>query len=386
MKIPEELKRYSEKELKKLLSEKNVYNTKFLYNKEYDQIDIVERRDRINIYVENGSAYTKKYLKETHEPLEYNTYKQAKISVITDSENWFPETFKKWVIKQFIDCYGETFVDVQDEYIIIWFPEITISNSVEQSLVMRDLYLRFTLYEEDRRIYISGLKRATVTASEFRNRYKFSHCTGDFFDWDADFCFGSTDIARLRKQSNSGEVFSNLRFFLEALKEYLSWESLEGTPYKSIDVVINDRNLWKDARPVRYDSERAVDIVKRGLERFNYDFKHYNGEYSIKLSNETRNKIEEILIANFPEHLVYNLNGRSVIKKDVDKISYRDSKFVFFKNEWKPLTIIEDDEIELPKTIASNILEGVINSIEKEFSQFLTNKKINELNTTTTNS
>ena len=383
--ILEELSRYSQKELENILNKKNVFSSRFLlkYN---GNLDILLGRDA------DGQFRTKRYgrwnsedLKDNYSPLTTKQYAEIKLNAVANKiNNLDAETFVNWCKKQFIDVYGEEHVDFQDRIVVVWFPEIIITNSVEQSHLMRDVYLRFQIYGSGE-VSLTHLNRGTVTEREYRNNYQFSHCnTYNVQEWCSSFCFGETPIKDLRyklKNKDKLFVFKNLKFFLESLKEYLSWESLEGVPFNKIDNVINNTNRWYSSNYEisENDLETVYNTVIIKISSFKYDFL----SEAVCLTNSSVSMLAEILTQEFPQHSTYYLNGNSVEEINTNGNYYHcPQQHIQFKGEWRPFTMIKEEETEitLPKRIHSDVLNQVVNKINQEFTKFYVNKKLNEYN------
>lgn len=380
MNIPETLLKLPEKELKKILAEENIYKAKYVV---YDgQIFEVDKKYKNRIFFKEGRDESFRDFLDYYSLLSFNAFIEMKRMKILDSINdWEYDQWFNWCVKQFIHSYGEEYVDItQKPYIIVHFPEITISNSMEQSHIIRDLYLRFCIGNAS--VGADGLKRGTLTDAEIRNKYTFSHVNngGDCFWWADSFCFGDTQISKLKNIIRRGrkEVFKNLSFFLEAIKEYLSWESLEGVPYKKIDEVIYDKNLWRNVE--YYPSERMINFVKQNLESFTYTFNNNNEGYYLQLDDNSRETIANMLTENFPEYCSLYLDGRSVERRNVDTNKYDIPQHICWKGEYRPFKLINTIDInaELPKRINNNVLESICKQLETKFNKFLKEKKLNE--------
>lgn len=386
MQIPEELQKLSEKELKKILKN-NIFQAKYIINKEYDRIDEIEAKIGKYFYRTKDKeriSYRNIQRKDYYEPLTFDSLQRfRKENILNNINNWSYTAFKNWCVKQFNDVYGEEFVDEQDNYVIVHFPEVEISNSMEQSHTMRDIYLKFEIYSC--RVCLKQLLRATLTDVEIRNNYTFSHVNNqdEVFDWSTgSFCFGETAISNLRDELNSRtKIVKNLRFFLEAIKEYLSWESLEGTPYRSINNVICDENLWiNTSGEEEYDIDGGVSVVINNIQDFTYTFEYSENQYYTQLSDTTTEEIANILEQKYPEQLLPSLDGKSVRKNEVSECSYENERYIWFKDNYRPFKLIntESADIELPMKINSYFLRDVCSYIEEKFNTFLKQKKLND--------
>lgn len=379
--IIEELSQYSQKQLERILN-KPLLGSKYLISTSYLTIHKVLGRDpNKRIYInDDRNTYKNDQLEYYYKPLTTKKFAEIKINNLSSLiEKWSNSKFRDWCYKQFVDVYGEEYVDrISEDQVVVWWPEITIRNSCEQSHVMRDVYLKFLLRSESVKVY--GIRRGTLIEEEIRNDYVFSHCsTSNIFGWTNDnFCFGDTAIANLRHQiSNSRiQVFKNLKFFLQAINEYLSWESLEGVPYRKIDNVICDRNKWKDASCNVYEFDKYYNHIINNIDSFSYEF----SDRPYILDNS---KIAELLTEAFPEDCYPYLEGRSVRDNGANfDISQYSIEPMIFKGGRRQFTFIpaQKREDNLPKRIHNDILQGTVNLINNKFEEFYTKKKIDEYN------
>ena len=386
--IIQELSKYSQKELENILNKKNVATSKYLKSKRSDDLYILLGKDADGRFrVVNSGINSYKELEYYFTPLTTKQFAEIKIKNLEKLiDNWPTERFTDFCKRQFIKCYGEEYVDCQGNDVYVHFPEVTISNSVEQSHVMRDIYLHFIV--RDNLVHLNGIKRTTYTEKEIRNNYLFSHCSSLYnpTSWTVDsFCFGATDIADLKdsvKYNGRKAVYKDLYFFLEAIKEYLSWESLEGVPYRKIEDVIRDVAKYKPANTPEVNNWPALyEECINNIESFEYSFNEVDGEYRIKLESSSIGNIASILTDKFPQYCYLYLDGQSVEERAISPCGFVNPRQMYFKGEYIPLVILPDEETEhtLPKRIHTHILNQVVRIIENKFEEFYINKKLNEI-------
>ena len=387
--IIQELSKYSQKELENILNKKNVATSKYLKSKRSDDLYILLGRDADGRFrVANSGRNSYKELEYYFTPLTTKQFAEIKIKNLENLiDNWSTERFTDFCKQQFIKCYGEEYVDFQGNDVLVYFPEVTISNSVEQSHVTRDIYLHFKV--RDTCVSLNAIKRTTYTEKEIRNNYLFSHCKSSYnpTNWTVDsFCFGSTDVADLRQSveyNGRKAVFKNLYFFLEAIKEYLSWESLEGVPYRKIENVIIDVAKYKAANIPEVDNWQVLyETCINNIDSFEYSFNEVDGEYlRIKLESSSIGNIASILTDKFPQYCCFYLDGQSVEEQAISPCGFVNPRQMYFKGEYIPLVILPDEETEstLPKRIHTHILNQVVKMIEDKFEEFYINKKLNEI-------
>lgn len=115
---------------------------------------------------------------------------------------------------------------------VIHFPEITIKNDYESHKIT-NIYVRFDIRENG--TIKQGLwgVRSSLTEKEYKARYIHSHLhTLDpkSIGFRA-FCTGSGEINQVMALLSNKYTSSNFMIFLMHIKNFLEWESSEGTPY-----------------------------------------------------------------------------------------------------------------------------------------------------------
>lgn len=382
--IIEELSKYSQKELESILNKPSIFSSKYVL--EGKTLKKIDGKDCYGRFYVSGNRYCAREIEEYLKPLTTKKFAEIKLKNIAEKINdWSYEKFYEYCLKQFISAYGEQFVDDDSLYITVHFPEITVSNSIEQSHIMRDVYLKFEIRSNGVKLY--GLKRGTVTETEWRNSYWFSHCNSyNVSEWTRSFCFGYTDIREIRDKLEGKSklyTFNHLSYFLEAIKEYLSWESLEGVPYRKIDSVINDVTRFQE-KSININNvpiEEMYNSCIRNITSLKYSYyQNDDNEYTVRL--EDSSNIAEHLTQAFPEYCYYFLNGESVQEKtNLLQCPYQNNSHIIFKGEHRPFNLIKDTpaEISLPKRIHSRILGRIVEKIQNNLENFILNKKINEI-------
>lgn len=124
--------------------------------------------------------------------------------------------------------------------LMIFFPEITITNSLEESHTIKELYVKIDFVKGNYlKLYkIYGI-RTLLTQAELQSGYGHSHCQSPMVhgSWGK-FCLGkgpiNSQINTLKLYGVSAENYLVFEMFLIGLQAYLEWESLEGGPYNYI--------------------------------------------------------------------------------------------------------------------------------------------------------
>ena len=123
-------------------------------------------------------------------------------------------------------------------YILVWFPEVRITNEHDRYVDIQDLYAKVLVDFEGRMPHRFSLNRATYSMLHMKNSYMHSHVnhipTGDFTVFQVP-CTGSGPINRTMDslEEYNEEYIWNM-FCLE-LSKYVTVESLEGVPYHRLE-------------------------------------------------------------------------------------------------------------------------------------------------------
>ena len=188
-------------------------------------------------YYDVNLACNKDFIRDSPIFLDYDVYK-------TLFNNRLKIPIEQRILKSiggiFIDYYGEDRVDVflgdDNTIVVIHYPEITITNSIEDSITVKDAFVRFKFYLKDGKIYhYKSLVRATYTEAEWHYNYSVSHVS-DSNTW----CFGNSVLSGFFNKGDgklriaTGFTFSDIKSIPYLLDEFLAWESLEGVPYHFI--------------------------------------------------------------------------------------------------------------------------------------------------------
>lgn len=148
------------------------------------------------------------------------------------------------------ECYllNSGSFDFSDLKILVWFPEVTVTNDNDRSEVIYDVYIKIPISMEGTITGQFKLCRSTFTANQYRSGYMFSHTQSISNDRVPDFkecCLGNGPIR---------ETISNLMgsfdeefwlLFCVELESYLRVESLRGGPYIKLETIGSNSNSKK---------------------------------------------------------------------------------------------------------------------------------------------
>lgn len=121
--------------------------------------------------------------------------------------------------------------------IIIYFPEFIIRNKDNKEHNIKDLFVKLKLDSSARVTNIQGY-RSTLTYAEYSSNYVHSHLSTHYKENTntfSEFCLGTGSINKTLSLYNTDlnrDTFLNLLLELYPLVTY---ESLEGTPYRKIE-------------------------------------------------------------------------------------------------------------------------------------------------------
>lgn len=123
--------------------------------------------------------------------------------------------------------------------VVIRFPKITITNSKKRSHDITDLWVKFRMMKDG--IVWPGLTglRTTVTREEFTSHYAHSHLR-DFLPeaigWGS-FCLGEGPLNMIMARLRSKFSEPDFNLLCIHIKNYVVWESLEGTPHFKMEYI-----------------------------------------------------------------------------------------------------------------------------------------------------
>ena len=404
--LPAELSKLSSKELAKVLDVNNGYKAKYfaIHKEDYKYFQLFKLIKRFrNIYIYQDLETnkfisldsTKQNLPSRLYSLDIEKFNQFKsknlLNAIPNKE------FDLYLRKLASDIFGEDKIDTQyDDYInelIIYFPELVITNSVETVHTMYDIYIRFTFSKNTETTYFGrslhyiSFIRTTFTDIEVASVYQFSHVnSGDVGYYSESLCFGTTPLNEAIRNLRYGKL-DILTTVLMSLESYLTWESFEGVPHRSLTNMVKGEKYKKvDISITTAEKESFYNAILSNINNFTYTYSLLDGSYKVKLTKDCINTIEAILTNNFKYHVYSLVNGVSCIKNtniNTEKFKNLDGRSteVTFKGVIKKLKIIHtiaENKNEVPNKIHRTVLNYIVDTIEQDFYNYLINKKLIE--------
>ena len=161
------------------------------------------------------------------------------------------------VYEIFCDYFGEDKVDMQgfrtlEQYILngggsitsseifllVWFPEVTVTNENDRSVDIQDLYMKVPIGADGSMNGSPSMNRATYPLDQFLSDYMHSHTPGINKNNSTSFqhiCTGSGPIRDTIGNLN-GEFDEDLwQLFCSELEDFVHVESLSGGPYRRME-------------------------------------------------------------------------------------------------------------------------------------------------------
>ena len=290
------------------------------------------------------------------------------------NRNFINNSFKKTQV----DC--STYYNKPVYIIHIYFPFLTVRNSQNLKDNIEDLYIRIRLspflnaITNDYGIYFEGI-RTTFSARHWNSNYNFSHMAlGANQLVFSKFCLGSTDFSVLCNSLHCQHESNNFNLYCQQLKDYLSWESLEGVPYKKMGDI---RTV--DSQSVSITSSQLNSYFISYLSHdFMPDFKieQCDTAYIIKVDNNDRFKeFVTSLITNENHFQSWNSETKTYFNRnsggnvDVDYIM-RNNSNVLLTFKGKDIKLIVKNEnvvVDNNQRVAhSSIINHILNEINKK--------------------
>ena len=150
------------------------------------------------------------------------------------------------VKKVVVDYYGEDRVDMTNDYIMIYFPEVTVTNENNRSVVITKLYVKIPMCSDGTMGGIFRMNRSEYTKEQYYSDYMHSHICGipgnkiNFLEP----CLGTGPIRTTISNLCNEADLSLWELFCFELDLYVKTESLAGVPYRrleSIGILNNNR-------------------------------------------------------------------------------------------------------------------------------------------------
>lgn len=266
----------------------------------------------------------------------------------------------------------------------ILFPEITISNSVNQQHFIKNLMVILpidsaTNYTDLSIQNILGT-RLSLSLEEWNSGYMHSHLYKNIIDTNSsvmqlsNFCLGSSEILEQLRVVKTHFDIHQIELFLLLIKSLVEWESLEGTPYILINSISLDVNSNSPLAvgTIEYIYNKVAEYIYSNVIH-ELQIVINEGKPEIILSNEAKNLIKAKII-EYIDSSDFSWNRamftKTLVKIKNNKIIYYGSK-ADYSQELFNSTFSEDGV--LPYT--------VFRGVQYKFDVQLSESSNNDINT-----
>lgn len=166
------------------------------------------------------------------------------------------------VYEIFCDYFGEDKVDIQGiktegqyihqrggsvvnenvtvPFILVWFPEVTVTNENGRSVDIQDIYMKVQVEPDGSMNGSPTMNRATYPFDQFQSNYMHSHTPGINKSSSSSFqhiCTGSGPIQATIGNLNGGFDEDLWQLFCSELEDFVHVESLRGGPYRRLEKI-----------------------------------------------------------------------------------------------------------------------------------------------------
>lgn len=188
-------------------------------------------------------------------------------------------------------------INLTDMFILVRFPEVTVTNENDRSIVIWELYAKVKINSQGKNIGGFTLNRSEYDKFQFKNNYLHSHVSnipvGNLQEFQPP-CLGDGPIRNTISLLNAEFDEARWQLFCLELSKYVTVESLTGVPYKRMEQLgennyskqdSNWLSLTNDNVPVYRNMSSGIlhNFIKWFLGRNKLKF-YYNGGWNISMS------------------------------------------------------------------------------------------------------
>lgn len=305
------------------------------------------------------------------------------------------------------EYYGEEYTDLQEvseedweenpSCIMIWFPEVEITNSREERCTIRDLYVKLSI-EEHARLQDFQMTVATFTKAQWMSDYGHSHLPGIIQFIQP--CLGRGPIGSTMHTLKTEDFDeTSWEILCSQIEDFVKWESIEGGPYRYIKDITNKQMKVVNLNYFNVGGRRDV-VVFRGLKDFTVWLLHnhikdldflFDGEryvctmdYIHQIDWMTRCFVEWISLPNnmwkFNDQIVSKILEYGQIKngqyytQETANSTFTPQVRGMFKGKPIQTRLLEQEDSELfTSYVKSYIVKNIINTIENFITLYFNN-------------
>lgn len=184
-------------------------------------------------------------------------------------------------------------------HIIVWWPEVTVTNEVGKSIVIKDLFAKIFVSPTGKiPLEVSSFRliRTSYTYNQYASGYMHSHLPrfyNDEIDWESP-CLGTGPLVNtLTELKLNGDDYEWM-LFCQELASYVTVESLEGVPYIRLESVGKDSRhsveKWSYVfnsllRLKEYLGDKAGSFLRYYFEHCNIQFNFIQDHFTVGLTD-----------------------------------------------------------------------------------------------------
>lgn len=300
----------------------------------------------------------------------------------------------------FINFFGEDKVDLQDNFILVHFPEVTVTNEFDESVDITHLYVRIKISDDGTMVGGFQMLRSEYTEAQISCGYCHSHVTPVSIDSASEWrtpCIGSGPIQNtlvILQKEYSDYIW---QLFCLELSNFVKTESIFGVPYVKLTSIDSSAKNCKKLPPfIPFNTllnplDPIVDdfilyVVDKRPFKFNFCVNYYGIALSVDslaitlsnlfiefyntLSNDEKPSIQEMFEKNIINYGKIVDSQLAYITNSYNKYFYNPKIFnqalFTFKGKKVFLSIVKDNRNKVLSTIillSINVISYIVNKI-----------------------
>ena len=213
----------------------------------------------------------------------------------------------------------------------IYFPLVNLTNKNSKSHIIKDLFVKIPLFARSaNRLGVDRLQgsRSTVSYAEYCSEYFHSHLSAYIYNqtlkslmWYP-FCTGSGEINMYQANINTeGITEENFMQYLIQIMTLVSYESIEGTPYRHIEsIMIRSRNRQNYSIPSSSIILNLINSIK-----LEYHNSKTIPELNFRIVNNKYEVLDDELLSKFIKEGVITESQKKIF------LTYKDFTNVYYK-------------------------------------------------------
>ena len=242
------------------------------------------------------------------------------------------------VTSQTIKVAAEQFfdhVEVCEDYIFIYFPELTVTNELDLSIDIKGLLVRmeYSIVQCNSKVNIITFegKRTEYNLCQYITGYGHSHLPARSYQRMSDFCLGITELSDI-VQSDS--PVQDLDYFFGLINAFVRNESISGVPHIKLESSLNvGQAVAKILNPPVIKQKDVIYTAKKMTEanalEYNYVKAGILPKISIKAGNDEL--MQECLTACSLSINTANTDILSILKLKDSNIEWCDEQEVYYR-------------------------------------------------------